>query len=624
MVVKYIVVFVNNLRYILLFTLIAVSINANQLYAQNQVSFVASAPSAVNLGEVFRISYSVNQKPDQFNGPRIDHFQFNGPMLSTNMSTQIINGKISQSSSYVYNYTLQATQVGVFTIAPAEIRIKGKTYHSNSLKIEVVKSQATNQHTNRSAGQNNPGTSGRQIANKSLFARVELDKKNVFKGEQIIATIKIYSQVNLARFGDIKMPSYSGFWTQEIPTPDQVSLHRENVNGVIYNVGTIKQTVLVPQQTGTLTIEPFELECYINLPRQRPGSFFDDFFNNDFFGTTRTTIKRIKSPEVKVEVKPLPPASQNFNGAVGQLFVTTTVDHMQVKTNDAITYKVIVKGKGNLKLIDLPPIDFPADFEVYDPKTTNNTNASLQGISGSKTFEYLIIPRHPGEYRIPSWKFTYFNPESGKYINRTLPACKITVAKGKDENSTVVSGNLGKEDIRLLGKDIRFIKNDSSRFNTIGKTFYGSALFKGLYLSILLIWILLFVARRIKARRMADTEGLKFRKAFIIAHRQLSRLHARMKKGDEEHLPESLLKIIWKYLGDKLNLDFSVLEPESVKNQLTESGINEDEVNRLISLIEECQFYQYAPGLKKADYNNLINQTNKILSQIDRLMNKTK
>ena len=361
-----------NMKALSLLILLGLGI-AGACHAQDPIQLTAEGPRVMAVGEVARLSYSINAKADGFTGPKLDGFLFSGPMLSTSMNTQIINGQVSQSVTYTYNYNLQSTKDGIFNIPAASATVKGKTYTSEPVRIEVVKGGQEKQ------GQGGASSDG--INQEDLFVRIETDRTQVYKGEQIFATIKIYTRVSLSRFGDIKIPDFGGFWNQEIPTAEQVSLERTSYNGKIYNMGVIRRTILVPQKTGKITIEPFEIECFVNIQRRGQGSPFDDFF-----GTTQTVSRRIKSSPVEINVKPFPenqPAG--FTGAVGKFTVTAGIDKSSVKTNDAVSLKVTVKGNGNLKLIELPPFRFPADLEVYDPVITDNIDKESNGIPGSKT-----------------------------------------------------------------------------------------------------------------------------------------------------------------------------------------------------------------------------------------------
>ena len=585
--------------------------------SQEAIELTVQAPKVVTVGEVFRLSYSINAKADGFNGPKIEGFLFNGPMLSTSMSTQIINNQVTQSVSYTYNYTLQATTEGVFSLQPATATFKGKTYTSGAVKIEVLKAGAGNQGQPGQSGQKPAASDG--IGPEDLFVRIEVDRNTVYKGEQIQAVIRIYSRVNLARFGEIKMPSYGGFWNQEVPTPEQVSLERTNLNGKLYNVGVLRRAILVPQQTGKIVIDPFQIECFVNVPGRRQRSPFDDFFGESMFGSYETLAKKISSSPVEIQVKPFPsPEPASFTGAVGQYTVTAGIDKNSVKTNEAVTLKVTVRGKGNVKLIDLPPFKFPGDLEVYDPKIADQAETGSGGISGTKTFEYLIVPRHAGVFEIPSWTFTWFDPASGKYSDYTAPAMVLNVEKDPNNNETTLISAPGKEDIRVIGQDIRFIKTGIKGFQKVGNGFFGTAIFWFLLILVVLIALLFLGYLRYRFKNMDDREGFRFRKAIAVARKHLAASKSSLEAGKPDLFLEALLKGLWGYLGDKFNLQQSELTREAIEIHLDSQDSDKEITRSLIKVLDTAEYLRYAPGTGNADFKSLLDETEQIIIRIEK------
>lgn len=576
--------------------------------AQEGIQLTAEGPKVMAVGEVGRLSYTINAKADGFTGPKIDGFLFSGPMLSTSMNTQIINGQVSQSVTYTYNYNLQSTQEGVFTIPSASAVVKGKTYTSNPVKIEVVKGNQEKQQGAQGGG------SPDGVNADDLFVKIDVDRNQVYKGEQIFATIKIYTRITLARFGEIKMPAFGGFWNKEIPTSEQVSLERTNYNGRIYNVGTIRKTILVPQKTGKISIEPFEIECFVNVQRKGQRSPFDDFF-----GSYETVTKRIKSLPVEITVKPFPdnqPAG--FSGAVGRFTVTAGIDKNEVKTNEAITLKVNVKGNGNIKLIDLPAFRFPADLEVYDPKITDNIDAGSNGITGSKTFDYLIIPRHAGTFEIPAWSFSYFDPSTGSFKSFTSDIMKINVIKGeKDSDATIVS-TPGKEDIRVIGQDIRFIKTGKPVFKQKGVHFFASTGFIFSYIIAGLIFVIVIIYYRSRFKNMADVEGSRFRKANVISRKRLAIARKFLESSSRDEFLEALTKALWGYVSDKFNIEFSNLNRDNICDLLMNRGIDEKTITDFIETIDKAEFLRFAPGTGDGDLHQLLNGSEEVIVSIEK------
>lgn len=587
-------------------------------YAQDgAIRIVGSAPKVVEAGEYFRLSYTVNGKGSSFNGPRLDNFIFSGPMLSTNMSTQIINGKVSQTSSYVYNYTVQSSKIGKFTIPAANVTVKGKKYSSSALKIEVVKaSQKTQQQTRTTRSQAGKATPT-EIKNEDLFVRVNLDRSNIYKGEQILATIKVYTKVNLARFGEIKIPSFSGFWSQAVKVPEQISLVREKVDGTVYNVGTIKKSILVPQQTGEIIIEPFELECFINQ-RSQNRSVFDDFF-----GSGQTVKKRLVSPEVKVKVKPLPlNPPEGFTGAVGSFTMSADVDKNTLKTNEAVNLKIRINGKGNFKLIDPVEIKFPADFEAYDPKVSDNISVTDNGIRGSRTMEYLLIPRFAGEFEIPAVNFVYFDPLSAQYKSLRSNPFMLNVEKGDgEETGTVISGP-NREDVRYLGADIRFINTGDTSLVKSQMSIMSKSRFYLFYILIVVVSFMVFMLLRQWQKTKSDIVGSRIRKAGRQSQIRLKLAGKRLKENDKENFLNEILKAIWGYLGDKLNLDQANLNREFIEMFLASRNVETEVIDSLIKLLDNCEYIRYAPGENTGELDSIYNDAHNVINRIEQELRK--
>jgi hypothetical protein len=584
-------------------------------FTQEPVQLTVEAPKVVTAGEVFRLAYTINAKAESFNGPKIEGFLFNGPMLSSSMSTQIINSQVTQSVRYTYNYTLQATQEGVFTIPGASSVVNGKNYSCNPVKIEVLKSGASGgQQADGQAGNSNDGLSG-----EDLFVKVEVDRSNVYKGEQIIATIRIYSRVNLARFGEIKMPDFAGFWNQEIPTPAQVNLERINYQGKLYNVGVLRRSVLIPQQTGKISIDPFEIECMINAARKNQRSPFGDMFGDSFFGSYETLSKKISSPRVEITVKPFPPnPPAGFTGAVGKYSVQAGLDKNEVSTNEAVTLKVVVKGSGNIKLLELPPFQFPADLELYDPKITDNIEPGNNGIMGSKTFEYVIVPRHAGDFEIPAWTFSYFDPAAGDYREFVHEAMKLTVKKGVNDSEATIISTPGKEDIRIIGQDIRFIKTDNPALQKIHQPFFGSMGFWLSYLAIFLLFILMVGYIRNKFKNESDIEGMRFRKAIAVSRKQLAEARHYLNANQSDRFLEALLKSLWGYIGNKFNLNLSELNRDSITDLLFSKGVEQNTISGLIETIDSAEYLRYAPGTGEGDFQHLLQKAEEFIVLIEK------
>lgn len=593
------------------------------LWASAQdINFTMSGPNVVSMGEQFRLSFTLNEQGNNLQLPDLSDFDvLMGPSTSQSSSIQIINGQTTQTTSYSYIYVLRAKNEGTFTINPATIEVNGDTYTSNELQIQVVR-QSTQQSSSSSSSSSSQsdqssGTTSSQISKDDLFVIIDLDKTNVYKGEQVTATVKIYvsPDVPISSFGDVKIPSYEGFWTEEVDVPDQVSFTREAYNNRIYQVGVLKKTILFPQQTGEITIDPFEITCLIRQRVSSGQSFFDSFFDN-----YRTVSATVKSDPVKVNVRDLPTQPASFYGGVGNLNFSASLDKTNAKANEALTLSVKVSGSGNLNLIQAPKIEFPADFEVYDPKTTNNIGTSNSGVSGTVTFDYLFIPRTEGDYTINSFQFSSFNPSTGTYKTQSSPEFHLHIEKGDEEENTTVTSAFSKENVQLIGQDIRFIKQDQYKLKQKDDFFYGSTGFWLLYIIPALAFIILFVIYRKKLRENANIQLVKNKQANKVALKRLKEASGFMKQNKAEEFYEAVLKAFWGYLSDKLSIPVAELNRDNATRAMLKRQVSQPVMDEFIATIDTCEFARYAPsavsGTLEEVYQKSVNLMGKLEKQI--------
>ena len=592
---------------------------AVNIFAQD-ITFKADAPNVVAVGERFRLTYTVNARGDNFESPAMPNFDIlSGPSVSTSSSVQIVNGNMSQTITNTYTYILVAREEGKFEIPQAKIAIKNRQYFSNSLQIEVVKGSANaaqQNQNNQSQTQSQTSIPQSEISNEDIFVRVNVSKKNVYLGEHIFATIKIYTKLNLSGFEDIKIPKYQGFWTQEIPTPSQISLQRENVNGQIYNVGVIQKMLLFPQQTGEIEIEPFVLDAVIAQRVQRQTrSIFDDFFGSNY----QNVPVHLESKPVTINVKPLPANKpESFNGAVGSLKMFAGIDTDSVKTNDAISLTVKISGTGNMKLIDAPKIDFPPDFDVYDPKVSTNIKNTESGSSGSKTFEFLFQPRHAGQFRIPPVKFTYFDVDAKDYKTLTTSDFNIFVERGNEDNTKTVVTGLSKEDIKFIGSDIRFIKTDPVRLMKTNDFIYGSRLFILTYFSSIVLFGLVLILRRNQIKRNANLAQVKNRKANKISRKRLKLAASYMKANDEIKFYDEIAKALWGYVSDKLTIPVADLTKDNVTEELNKRNVENGLVDKFIDVLDKCEYARFAPSKDGSQKEEIYKEAGEVIVELER------
>ncbi|HEC41449.1 MAG TPA: protein BatD [Bacteroides sp.] len=575
----------------------------------------AEAPGAVRVGEQFRLSYIVNARPSSFSPPEIsDFYVLSGPNQSTSTSIQIVNGRRTSSYNITYTYYIQATGAGRFTIPPAKVTVESKEYSSRSLEIEVVASEGSEQPSAQPGGSSNSLKPEDVDLSDELFVRILTDKKSIYRGEPLIATIKIYTRVQISGFGESVMPDFAGFWTQEIEAPTQLNLVRENVGGKIYNTGMIRKVILFPQKSGEVTISPFKLEAYVRQQVQRPRSPFDDFFGSSY----SNVLKPLESPAVKITVKDLPDgAPAGFTGAVGKLALQAEIDNTEALTNDAITYKVSISGTGNLQLVEAPKINFPPDFESYDPKVQTDVKNTEGGQNGRKTFEYLLIPRHAGNFRIAPVSISYFDPQTRQYRTLTTKEFHLTIGKSDEEETVGVIAGRTKEDLRIIGQDILFIKDEDFRIHRIGKSFYGSTEFILSYIVSLGLFVIILILRRKRIRRMQNIELVRNQRASKEARKRLKEASLYMKKNETEAFYEAILKALVGYLVDKLNIPVSEMSKEKAREDLHKYNIEEILIAEYIDLADICEMARYAPTSVEGQVEDVYSRSIKVIGNIE-------
>ena len=568
-------------------------------YAQN-VEFKASAPSVVAVGEQFKLEYTLNKEGDNLKVPTLEGFDLlMGPSVGQSFYSSNINGKMTQNVTCSYTYILEGTKKGTFQIPGATVIIDGKEYTSNALKIEVV--EGSRNSNGNQAATNRPvqPDANATVNDNNLFVKVEVSRRSLYMGESLMATIKVYTKVDLVNLGRTKFPDFNGFLAEEVPTPQRIELVREAVDGQIYNVGTIRKVLLYPQHTGEITIEPFELECIVRQRLANGGrSFFDEFFGN-----YKDVRAMRRSKPFTIQVKELPQLGKpaGFGGTVGNVTMATSLSADTVNANDAITYKVTFRGTGNLKLLKAPTINFPLDFEVYDPKESRDLNITENGTTGSVSFEYLIIPRYSGDYKIPAIRFSYFDSQSNTYKTIAGAEYNIHVRKGADKGQVETSaGNqvksFKKEDVRKVGEDIRYLKTEGLNLKAAGVRFFGTTLY---WLALLIPFVLFVVGavlnrRRIKAN--ADIVRVKNKAANKMARKRLKVAASAMKNHNAEQFYDEVLKALWGYMSYKLNIDRAELNRDNISEILQSKGVEEDRIKEFIAVLDTCEYARYAPG----------------------------
>ena len=590
----------------------------------DNIEFVMEGPDVVAMGDQFRLGFTLNERGTDLQLPDLSNFDvLMGPSTSQSSSIQIINGKTTQSSSFSYIFILRAKKEGKFSIRPASIKVGGKTYESNSLTIQVVKGQPQQSSGQQGGGgqqsaqQQQDDTPTANVSRENLFVRVAVDKTNVSKGEQILSTIKLYISQNvpLNGFDEVKLPSYEGFWTKDIDVPTQVNFTREVYNGKIYQVGVLKKTILFPQQTGNIRIDPFEITCLVRQRVRQQQSFFDDFFDN-----YRVVKAKVVSDPVTINVKDLPNQPANYSGAVGKFSFSGSIDKTSAKSNEAMTLKLNISGSGNLNLINPPKIELPQDFEAYEPKTIDKTIASDNGMTGSVSFEYLFIPRYAGNFTIPAVKFVFFNPSTRQFETKSTEAFNIRITKGSDDQNSAVVNSYSKEDVKMIGKDIRFIKQNKIKLKPKGNSFYGTFEFYGIFILSTIGFAVFYVLNRKKIEESKNLTLVKNKRANKVALKRLKEASGFLKNNQAEQFYESVIKALWGYLSDKLSIPLADLNRDKAASSLLERGIEQEVVSELMKIIDDCEFARYAPAAFSGTMNEVYDGAAKVMGIFEKLI----
>lgn len=590
------------------------------------VEFKASAPAQVIMGRPFQLTYSVNQRAKDLRAPEFTDFDYiAGPYTSQSSSTSFVNGKRTSSFNLTYTYTLIANKEGTFTISPATIKVDGEQYTSNGVRIIVLPADQPN---NVSAGNTNTvgQTSQRptssqndNVSEANIFVRTLVSKTRVREQEAILLSYKLYfAGVDVAQFtNNTRIPEFKGFLKQEIES-GEIQTELEHYNGRNYQTAILYRTLLFPQRSGDITIEPAQFEAVLRVQnRAQVRSIFDDFF-----GSYTAVNKPITAPGVTIHVLDLPankPAG--FSGGVGQFNLTSKISGTELNANEAVTLTLTIQGAGNMKLLKTPMVDWPEGFEVYDPKVTNNFKTTTAGVSGTKTIEYLAIPRAGGTYTIPPVRFAYYDTQEQDYRTITTPEYTLNIERAANEDATamVVNNFVQKENIQQLGTDIRYIHtaeqmpvaDASSRAIR-----FGSLLFWLCYAIPSLLAALLFVIFRKKIKENADMTRVRYKKANKVAQRRLKVAEQLLKQNKKDAFFEEIERAAWTYLSDRLSIPTAQLNKENIAQILSNKGVSDMIIQEMMHVLSTAEFARYAPTSDHA-MQEVYEDTIKIINQLE-------
>ena len=600
-------------KVILFFLLISTVIGA---WADNKITFTANAPEVVVSGDQFRLSYTItSQKVRDFRAPSIQGFEvLMGPSRSTQSSTQIINGNVTSTSSITFTYILMAGKEGTYKIPGATIVADGDNYTSNSVEIKVLPPDQTSGANNgNSARSSRDQANSGKISNQELFMMATASKTNVYEQEAILLTYKVYTQVNLTGLrGDV--PDLKGFHTQEVELPQQKTFTLEHYNGRNYNTTVWRQFVLFPQQTGKIEIPSVTFEGTVSQ-RMASSDPFDAFFNG---GNYVNINKNLVTPKLTINVKELPEGKPaNFSGGVGEFTLSSSISTQDLKTNDAVTIKLVISGTGNMKLINTPEVAFPQDFEIYDPKVENKFNLTRNGLAGNKVIEYLAIPRHAGTYTIPPIEFSYFDLKSQSYKTLKTDAYTLNVAKGEGNSDQVVANFTSKEDLKVLGQDIRYIKTGETRLAKKDDYFFGSMNYYLWYLIPLVLFITFMVIYRKQAMENANVAKVRTKKANKVATKRMKNAGKLLAEKKSEAFYDEVLKALWGYISDKLSMPVSQLSKDNIEEELQKHQVADELIKEFINNLNECEFARYAPGNQDEKMDKIYSSAIDVISKME-------
>lgn len=582
---------------------------------------VADAPAEVAVGEQFRLTYTVNTQ--NVNGFRVGTIPAElevlmGPSTSSQSSFQMVNGHTSSSSSITYTYIICANKAGTYSIPAAHISVGGKTIASNQLRIKVSGTSRQGAQGQQGQGEGGLRPAGSRISGSDLFIKVSANKRRVHEQEPILLTYKVYTLVDLTSLKG-NMPDLKGFHTQEVQLPQQKSYKIETVNGRPYRTVTWSQYVMFPQITGKLEIPSITFDGIV-IQQNRDVDPFEAFFNG---GSGYVEVKKkIKAPGLTIQVDPLPARPAGFSGGVGSFTISAQLNKTDIKANNPVTLRVIVSGRGNLKLIKKPEVKFPKDFDTYDAKVTDKTKLTSNGVEGNMVYDFLAVPRNQGKYEIPPIEFVYYDTEANAYKTVKTQAFTLNVAKGS--GSASVSDYTGDAADDQLNKDIRGIKTGDSDVHDIGDFFFGSTAYWVAMCVLAAIFVSLFVVFRHRAIANANIDRMRGKKANKVATKRLKKANRLMLDSKASLFYDEVLRALWGYVGDKLSIPVEKLSRENISQRLAERSVGDETIALFIGALDECEFERYAPGDVKGNMSKTFEAAMTAIMRIEETMKKRK
>lgn len=578
-----------------------------------EVEFAAAAPQMVETGVPFRVEFTANAEVDEFTPPAFSGVNIiAGPSTSHGQSISIENGKTTRSVTNSYTYILLIEQAGTVTIPEATAQVRGKEYRSRPIRIEAA--AGGGQSATQGSQSSQPSAS---LAADDLFIRMIPNRTTVYKGEPIRVSFKIYTRVDLSTIRNIKYPAFNGFWSQEIPVGDQWM--QETYNDKLYHAMVVREFLLFPQQAGALSIDPLTMSVVVQIVTQtRRQSLMDDFFGGG--PSIQEIPKELSTGSLRITVKDWPAgAPAGFQGAVGQFTLQGGPSLIEVAANSAANYDLKISGTGNLPLIQAPKVELPASFEQYTVKTTDGYNVTGSTFSGAKEFSIPFIARAEGEYTLPPVEFTYFDPQAESY--KTLRTAEYTLRIGRDTGQSdtptagLVSG-VNKEELKILGEDIRFIRLGDPGLKPVGAVFPGSWGFWGLLLLLIAAFAGMVVYLQKRNRFRSNTTLVRNKRAQKVALKRLKNAEKLMLAKDGPGFYEEMLKALWGYMSDKLNIPVAHLSRDNVREGLFARGVETEQIEKYVQTIADCEYARYAPS-EKIQIGDVYNTAVELISRME-------
>jgi hypothetical protein len=587
---------------------------ATMAMAAANITFKASAPEAVVAGKQFKIEYAINSEAEANSFRLTDEIAgfevLMGPTPASSHSVSIINGQTTSEVSTRFTFILVAKEEGTFTIPAATVRANNSNYTSNTLSIKVLPPDKA------AAAQNSAGNAN------DVFMVMSVSKRNVYEQEGILVTFKLYAKEPQIRgFRNMKFPEFEGFLAQEIELPQEKQLTQEAYNGSNYFSVTMKQTVLYPQRAGSITIDGGKFEVVMRIRMQQQVRSIFDMFEDSY----QDVVKQLSTNPVTIEVKPLPTGKpSSYAGAVGDFSMKGDLSPSNVKTNEAITLKLNISGTGNIRVIKNPEVTFPNDFELYDPKVENNTKTTAAGVSGTKSIEYTVIPRYAGDFEIPAIQFSYFDTKAEAYKTVSAGPYSIHVEKGAGASSDapVVSNFSNQMNIKNLGKDIRYLKLKNVDFINKDDILFGSTVFYLCYLIPALLFAVIFIMYRNKVKANANIALMRTRKANKMAAKRLKNAGRLMKENRKEDFYIEMLRAVWGYLSDKLNIPVANLTKDNVETELNKYGVDETLIKTFMDILNSCEFARYAPAEESSAMSKIYDEAVDAIENMENIIKK--